>query len=72
MKNRLNKAWKFEIKLKESDLLIKSWFYSDSEIDATNRLTNYMNAKIISLQEIVDPLKIIRYDDAELKKIKSE
>jgi len=55
MKDRLNKAWEFEITLNESKNKIKSWFYSDTEEDARNRIENYMNAKIISLKEIPKP-----------------
>jgi hypothetical protein len=55
MKDRLNKAWEFEIILNESKTEIKSWFYSDTEEDARNRIENYMNAKIISLKEIPKP-----------------
>jgi len=68
VKNRLNKAWEFEIKRKETGLIIKSWFYGDTEEDARDRLENYMNSEIISLKEIVDPLKIIRYDDSVKEK----
>jgi len=55
MKDRLNKAWEFEIIFNESKKQIKSWFYSDTEEDARNRIENYMNAKIISLKEIPKP-----------------
>ena len=51
----MNKAWEFEIILNESKTEIKSWFYSDTEKDARNRIENYMNAKIISLKEIPKP-----------------
>jgi hypothetical protein len=55
MKSTMNKAWEFEIILNESKTEIKSWFYSDTEKDARNRIENYMNAKIISLKEIPKP-----------------
>lgn len=55
MVDRLNKAWEFEIILNESKKQIKSWFYSDTEEDARERIENYMNAKIISLKEIPKP-----------------
>jgi hypothetical protein len=55
MKSTMNKAWEFEITLNESKNKIKSWFYSDTEEDARNRIENYMNAKIISLKEIPKP-----------------
>lgn len=55
VKNRLNKAWEFEIILNDSKNQIKSWFYSDTEEEARSRIENYMNAKIISLKEIPKP-----------------
>jgi hypothetical protein len=60
VKPRLNKAWSFEVEFNNS--ILKSWFYSDSIEDATDRLTNYIGAKIIKLEEIEDPLGIIKYD----------
>ncbi len=50
-------AWQFECVL-PNDTKLKSWFYSDSRQDATRRITDYLGAKLISLQEIDDPLQI--------------
>ena len=69
MKDRLNKAWEFEIIFNESKKQIKSWFYSDTEEDARNRIENYMNAKIISLKEIPKP-EIYYADNKKNKVIK--
>ena len=69
MKDRLNKAWEFEIIFNESKNKIKSWFYSDTEEDAINRIENYMNAKIISLKEIPKP-EIYYVDNKKNKVIK--
>jgi hypothetical protein len=70
MKDRLNKAWEFEIILNESKNKIKSWFYSDTEEDARNRIENYMNAKIISLKEIPKPE--LHYADNKKNKVIKE
>jgi hypothetical protein len=69
MKDRLNKAWEFEIIFNDSKNKIKSWFYSDNEEDARNRIENYMNAKIISLKEIPKP-EIYYADNKKNKVIK--
>ncbi len=61
VKNRLNKAWEWEIEFNETKKKIKSWFYSDTLEDAKKRLEEYMNSKVISLKEIEDPLKNIQY-----------
>jgi len=53
----MNKAWEFECVL-ESGKQLKSWFYSDTEKDASNRIKNFMRAKLISIKEIDDPLEI--------------
>ena len=53
----VNKAWQFECVL-ESGKELKSWFYSDTKQDATNRIKNFMGAKLISIKEIDDPLDI--------------
>jgi len=37
---------------------LKSWFYADTEQDAIKRIKEYMNAKLISIKEIDDPLDI--------------
>ena len=61
-------AWQFECVL-ESGLKLKSWFYSDTEHDATRRIKDYLGAKLISLKEINDPLEIAK-KQAERDKIK--
>jgi hypothetical protein len=53
----VNKAWEFECVL-ESGKELKSWFYSDTKQDASNRVKNFMGAKLISIKEISDPLEI--------------
>ena len=53
----VNKAWEFECVL-ESGQELKSWFYSDTKQDASNRVKNFMGAKLISIKEISDPLEI--------------
>ena len=53
----VNKAWEFECVL-ESGKELKSWFYSDTKQDASNRVKNFMGAKLISIKEIDDPLEI--------------
>ena len=64
----VNKAWEFECILENGEEL-KSWFYSDTKQDATNRIKNYMCAKLISIKEINDPLEI-RKKQAESDKIR--
>jgi hypothetical protein len=61
-------AWQFECVL-ESGCKLKSWFYSDTEQDATRRIKEYFGAKLISLKEIQDPLEINK-KQAERDKIK--
>jgi len=63
-------AWQFECVL-ESGRKLKSWFYSDSEQDATRRIKEYLGAKLISLEEIDDPLDITT-KQAERDKIKED
>lgn len=53
----INKAWEFDCTLKDG-IELKSWFYADTELDAKNRITNYMEAKLKSIKEIDDPLEI--------------
>lgn len=55
--NTMNKAWEFECVL-ENGKELKSWFYSDTEQDASNRVKNFMSAKLISIKEIDDPLEV--------------
>ena len=50
-------AWQFECVLEDGKKL-KSWFYADTEQDAIKRIKEYMNAKLISIKEIDDPLDI--------------
>ena len=61
-------AWQFECVLEDGRKL-KSWFYSDTERDATRRIKDYLGAKLISLKEIDDPLDIAN-KQAETDKIK--
>ena len=61
-------AWQFECVL-ENGSKLKSWFYSDTEQDATRRIKDYLGAKLISLKEINDPLDIAK-KQAERDKIK--
>jgi len=55
--SNVNHAWEFDCVL-ENGTKLKSWFYSDTEQDATDRVTEYMGAKLISIKEIDDPLDI--------------
>ena len=64
----VNKAWQFECVL-ESGKELKSWFYSDTKQDAVNRIKNFMDAKLISIKEIDDPLEI-RKKQVESDKIR--
>ena len=61
-------AWQFECVL-ANGIKLKSWFYSDSEQDATRRIKDYLGAKLISLKEIDDPLDLAK-KQAERDKIK--
>jgi len=61
-------AWQFECVL-ENGRKLKSWFYSDTEQDATRRIKDYLGAKLVSLKEIDDPLDIAK-KQAERDKIK--
>ena len=61
-------AWQFECVL-ENGRKLKSWFYSDTEQDATRRIKDYLGAKLISLKEIDDPLDLAK-KQAERDKIK--
>jgi len=61
-------AWQFECVL-ENGIKLKSWFYSDTEQDATRRIKDFFGAKLISLKEIDDPLDIDK-KQAERDKIK--
>lgn len=51
-------AWQFECVL-ENGIKLKSWFYSDTEQDATRRIKDYLAAKLISLKKIDDPLDLV-------------
>ena len=53
----VNHAWQFECVLEDGKKL-KSWFYADTEQDATHRIKEYMGAKLVSIREIDDPLDI--------------
>lgn len=67
-KSRQAKAWGWEIELKETKNKIKSWFFSDTYEDAKDRLENYMNSKIISLEEIENPLANVNYGKSNKNK----
>jgi hypothetical protein len=56
-KSNINHAWQFDCVL-ENGIKLKSWFYADTEQDATNRIKEYLGAKLISIKEIDDPLDI--------------
>ena len=66
--NHVNHAWAFDCIL-DNGKKISSWFYADTEQDATNRIKEYMGAKLISLKEIDDPLEIHK-KQAESDKIR--
>ena len=53
----VNHAWEFECVL-ENGIKLTSWFYSDTEQDASNRIKEYLGARLISIKEINDPLDI--------------
>lgn len=53
----VNHAWEFDCVL-ENGIRLKSWFYSDTEQDATNRIKEYLGARLVSIKEIDDPLDI--------------
>jgi hypothetical protein len=53
----VNHAWQFDCVL-ENGTKLKSWFYSDTEQDASNRIKEYLGARLVSLKEIDDPLDI--------------
>lgn len=55
----VNHAWEFTCVL-ASGKELKSWFYSDTEQDASNRVKNFLGAKLISIKEIDDPLEICK------------
>lgn len=63
-------AWQFECVL-ATGIKLKSWFYSDTEQDATRRIKDYLGAKLISLKEIDDPLDLAK-KQAERDKIKED
>lgn len=53
----VNHAWQFDCVL-ENGIKLKSWFYADTEQDASNRIKEYLGAQLISIKEINDPLDI--------------
>jgi hypothetical protein len=53
----VNHAWEFDCVL-ENGTKLKSWFYADTEQDASNRIKEYLGARLISIKEINDPLDI--------------
>ena len=56
-RSSVNHAWEFDCVL-ENGTELKSWFYADTEQDASNRVKEYMGARLISIKEIDDPLEI--------------
>jgi len=56
-RSSVNHSWEFDCVL-ESGIKLKSWFYADTEQDASNRVKEYMGARLISIKEIDDPLEI--------------
>jgi len=61
-------AWQFECVL-ENGIKLKSWFYSDTEQDATRRIKDFFGGKLILLKEIDDPLDIAK-KQVEIDKLK--
>jgi hypothetical protein len=53
----VNHAWQFDCVL-ENGIKLKSWFYADTELDASNRIKEYLGARLVSIKEIDDPLDI--------------
>jgi hypothetical protein len=56
-RSSVNHAWEFDCVL-ENGIKLKSWFYADTEQDASDRVKEYMGARLISIKEIDDPLEI--------------
>ena len=56
-RSSVNHAWEFDCVL-ENGIKLKSWFYADTEQDASNRIKEYMGARLVSIKEIDDPLDI--------------
>lgn len=56
-RSSVNHAWEFDCVL-ENGTELKSWFYADTEQDASNRVKEYMDAQLVSIKEIDDPLEI--------------
>ena len=56
-RSSVNHAWEFNCIL-ENGIKLKSWFYADTEQDASNRVKEYMDAQLVSIKEIDDPLEI--------------
>ena len=56
-RSSVNHAWEFDCVL-ENGTELKSWFYADSEQDASDRVKEYMGARLVSIKEIDDPLEI--------------
>ena len=53
----VNHAWQFDCVL-ENGTKLKSWFYADTKQDASNRIKEYLGARLVSIKEIDDPLDI--------------
>jgi hypothetical protein len=53
----VNHAWQFDCVL-ENGTKLKSWFYADTEQDASNRIKEYLGARLVSIKEIDDPLDL--------------
>lgn len=56
-RSSVNHAWEFNCIL-ENGIKLKSWFYADTEQDASDRVKEYMGARLVSIKEIDDPLEI--------------
>jgi len=63
--SHVNHAWQFECVMPSGNKL-QSWFYADTKEDAVQRVKEYMEAKLISIKEIDDPL------DTAKKQMESE
>ena len=67
---KINAAYSFECVL-PGGIKIKSWFYSDSEADAVKRITEYLEARLIKIKPIDNPLQDITKKTVEKDPIKS-
>ena len=61
-----NAAWSFECVL-PTGVTVKSWFYADTEQKARERITGFLEAKLLKIKQIDNPLldinkKIVQED----------